>query len=70
MLRYYESLLDPHPFRFTVLPRSCVEEDGDTVTVYGAGEPIARHRSDWLRWLKAGGAALLRERCNKLERAS
>jgi predicted XRE-type DNA-binding protein len=46
------------------------EEDGDTIIVYGVGEPIARHRSDWLRWLKAGGAALLRERCNKLERAS
>jgi hypothetical protein len=47
-----------------------IEEDGETITVYGVGEPIARHRSDWLRWLKANGAALLRERCSKSERAS
>ena len=47
-----------------------IEEDGDTITVYGVGEPIARQRFDWLRWLKASGAALLRERCSKLEQAS
>lgn len=44
-----------------------VEEDGDIITIYGVGEPIARHRSDWLRWLKANGGAVLRERCSKSE---
>jgi hypothetical protein len=43
-----------------------VEEDGDIITIYGVGEPIARQRSDWLRWLKANGAAELR---SKLEQA-
>jgi hypothetical protein len=47
-----------------------IEEDGDTIIVYGVGEPIARHRADWLRWLKASGAALLREQCSKLVQAS
>ena len=47
-----------------------IEEDGDTITVYGVGEPIARHRADWLRWLKASGAASLRERCSNPEQAS
>lgn len=46
-----------------------IEEDGDIITVYGVGEPIARHRSDWLRWLKAKGAAELRELCSKSEQA-
>jgi len=46
-----------------------MEEDGDAITIYGVGEPIARHRSDRLRWLKANGAAKLRQLCSKLERA-
>ena len=47
-----------------------MEEDGETITIYGVGGPITRHWYDWLRWLKANGAALLRERCSKLEEAS
>jgi len=43
-----------------------IEEDGDTIIVYGVGEPIARHGSDWLRWFKANGATELR---SKLEKA-
>jgi hypothetical protein len=43
------------------------EQDGHTIIVYGVGEPIARLRTDWLRWLKASGAVKLRELCSKSE---
>jgi hypothetical protein len=45
----------------------CIEEDGDIITIHGVGDPIARHWSDWLRWLKASGAVKLRELCSRSE---
>ena len=29
------------------LPEMRIEDDGDTITVYGVGDGFARHRSDW-----------------------